>query len=392
VFSWRLDMAWKTIQYNRNTLYEQIWSQPILTVAKTYGISNVALGKICRKLRVPRPWGGYWAKVRNGEQVVKPRLAALRPGEPEEYVAKRWEGPRVNVEKKPRPEEVKKVKSDPVFLGGPRHPLVVRTEAALVGRTPDKYGMFRLWRTPGALDVRVSRGSMKRSLRIMDRIIKRLIKAGHRVEVTSGEKQKTVAVIDGQKIEFGLWEWAKRVDHVPTKAELEERKKYPNSSYINRWDYKPSGRLVLEINRWRYSGFRTTFMDRKRHRLEDLVDGFLESLGMASLDEKERERERIRQHQEWEAAEKRRIEEQRRWEEEQKRVQELLNQVANFQRSRQIREFISAVESSRTETGSPIATGTRFEDWAKWAMAYADRIDPLVQDSHTPAGVSEGGH
>lgn len=70
--------------------------------------------------------------------------------------------------------------------------------------------------------------------------------------------------------------------------------------------------------------------DRNRHRLEDLVDGFLESLGMASLDEKERERERIRQHQEWEAAEKRRIEEQRRREEEQKRVQELLSQVATF--------------------------------------------------------------
>jgi hypothetical protein len=68
-------MTWKTTTYKRNVLYEQVWAEPILTVAKSYGISNVALGKICRKLRVPRPWRGYWSKVRNGEKIKRPALA-----------------------------------------------------------------------------------------------------------------------------------------------------------------------------------------------------------------------------------------------------------------------------------------------------------------------------
>lgn len=32
------------------------------TVAKEYGVSDVALGKICKKLHVPLPGRGYWAK------------------------------------------------------------------------------------------------------------------------------------------------------------------------------------------------------------------------------------------------------------------------------------------------------------------------------------------
>lgn len=32
------------------------------TVAKEYGVSDVALGKICKKLLVPLPERGYWAK------------------------------------------------------------------------------------------------------------------------------------------------------------------------------------------------------------------------------------------------------------------------------------------------------------------------------------------
>ena len=33
-------------QYDRATLYEQVWSQPAQEVAKTYGISGVRLGKV----------------------------------------------------------------------------------------------------------------------------------------------------------------------------------------------------------------------------------------------------------------------------------------------------------------------------------------------------------
>jgi DNA-binding HxlR family transcriptional regulator len=64
--------------YDRKVLYEQVWSEPALTVAKGYGVSSVWLGKVCRQLNVPVPPRGYWARVRSGGKGRKPPLPELR--------------------------------------------------------------------------------------------------------------------------------------------------------------------------------------------------------------------------------------------------------------------------------------------------------------------------
>ena len=48
--------------WDRDSLYEEVWTTPLLKLAKTYGISDVGLKKICRKLSIPTPGLGYWAK------------------------------------------------------------------------------------------------------------------------------------------------------------------------------------------------------------------------------------------------------------------------------------------------------------------------------------------
>jgi len=67
-------------KYDRKKLYEQVWSEPVLKVAKGYGVSEVWLGKICRQLNVPVPPRGYWARVRAGGKMKKPLLPKLRIG------------------------------------------------------------------------------------------------------------------------------------------------------------------------------------------------------------------------------------------------------------------------------------------------------------------------
>jgi hypothetical protein len=52
----------RTSRYDREELYEKIWKAPMQSVAKEYGVSDVALGKTCKKLHVPVPGRGYWAK------------------------------------------------------------------------------------------------------------------------------------------------------------------------------------------------------------------------------------------------------------------------------------------------------------------------------------------
>lgn len=46
----------------REDLYELVWSKPITELAKDFGLSDVALAKRCRRLGVPVPGRGYWAR------------------------------------------------------------------------------------------------------------------------------------------------------------------------------------------------------------------------------------------------------------------------------------------------------------------------------------------
>jgi hypothetical protein len=46
----------------RQSLYDLVWSTPMSTLAKDFGISDVALAKRCRAIDVPVPPRGYWAR------------------------------------------------------------------------------------------------------------------------------------------------------------------------------------------------------------------------------------------------------------------------------------------------------------------------------------------
>ena len=63
-------------EYSRQELYDLIWSTPASKLAADFGISDVAIAKHCKKLNLPRPSSGYWAKVAAGR---KPRKKPLPP-------------------------------------------------------------------------------------------------------------------------------------------------------------------------------------------------------------------------------------------------------------------------------------------------------------------------
>jgi hypothetical protein len=56
-------------RYDRQRLYEEVWSEPTQKVAKRYGVSDVAIAKACALLGVPKPPRGYWAKKAAGQKV-----------------------------------------------------------------------------------------------------------------------------------------------------------------------------------------------------------------------------------------------------------------------------------------------------------------------------------
>lgn len=65
-------------RYDRQKIYDEIWSEPIQHVAKRYGMSDVGFAKVCKKLRIPLPGLGYWAKKAAGKPVPnQPALTEL---------------------------------------------------------------------------------------------------------------------------------------------------------------------------------------------------------------------------------------------------------------------------------------------------------------------------
>ncbi|WP_428563646.1 MAG: hypothetical protein ACP59X_00770 [Solidesulfovibrio sp. DCME] len=53
----------------RRELYEAVWKTPKSKLAVEYGISDVALAKICKKMKIPIPGRGYWQKLKAGKGV-----------------------------------------------------------------------------------------------------------------------------------------------------------------------------------------------------------------------------------------------------------------------------------------------------------------------------------
>src|ERR1700723_880744 len=67
------------ITLSREDLYELTWSKPMSELAKDFGISDVALAKRCKRLGIPVPGRGYWARVDAGQNPYRPKLPKREP-------------------------------------------------------------------------------------------------------------------------------------------------------------------------------------------------------------------------------------------------------------------------------------------------------------------------
>lgn len=76
---------------SREELFALVWEKPTREVAKEFGVSDVAISKLCARLQVPKPPRGYWARVQSGKTPRQPSLPAFR----EEIDRQRREAARV---------------------------------------------------------------------------------------------------------------------------------------------------------------------------------------------------------------------------------------------------------------------------------------------------------
>ncbi len=62
----------------RDILYAEVWENPPSVVAKKYGTTNWSIRNMCKKMDVPLPDRGYWAKVKAGKPIEKAPLPKIK--------------------------------------------------------------------------------------------------------------------------------------------------------------------------------------------------------------------------------------------------------------------------------------------------------------------------
>lgn len=370
------------ITFSRNELYDKIWNTPTIKLARDFGLSDVALGKICKKHSIPKPPLGYWAKLAHGKTVPRPPLPTVGDQRLETIEIRK----RQLISGGPNSESTKQEKEEPIAvaerLTSP-HPLVRATIDALKDSTPDDTGILRT-RASGCLNVRVGRRSVGRAMRLMDALIKALEARGSTVSVVERDRthQTCVKMLD-ETIEIELREGLNRGEKQFTAAELREREK---SSWLRdrkEYEFCPSEKFVFYILTYCGEGVRKVWSDGKRQRLENCMNSIIARLGAAAEGVKAHELERERWERERQEEQRRRWEQQERRRKEEEKIKHLEKSVGNWNQSRSIREFLFEVEKAAAE--DPIKKTENLSDWLSWAHAYADSIDPIHLTLHVIA-------
>lgn len=332
----------------RDELFDMVWSEPISKVGPKLGVSDVAIAKICRKLDIPRPPRGYWARLQHGYPVEKPSLPNPKKGTPNSYSLQpvRQSEKLPVVPNRPAPEVTVKARVTRY------NPIVSELRSELKDGWQDQYGRIRSYH-----GVSVSKASVSRVSRILDALIRALEEGS--IPTRIGE-HGLECLIEGEAIRLEL--------HEPSSRQTP--KKQSDYGYP-RWEYVPTGKLTLTLRSWYLSGYRTTWSDGRSRSLEEQLGAVVAALEEASgiiLVKKEKERlERIAR-----AREQLCVERQSNLftftQERAKKVDEL---VENLDKANSIRALIEAVESA---SDAPAST----QRLARWANLYANHLDPLV--------------
>lgn len=377
-------MSRERIVIQRDELYEEVWKTPLSKLGPKYMITGTALKKICKKLNVPTPPRGYWAKLQYGYKVRNPPLPRKQKkyGTPDSYkitggnTDKGNNLVKLNGNDDDLPDELRSLSVKvPQRLRNP-HPLVRNTMDYLDGAVPDEYGVLNV-KTEGCLDLRVSPKALNRSLRILDAVIKCFEDLNYEIKAENHCWGWTSVNILGEDVHFSLNERVRRFDHVPTKAEIERQKEY----FWDRprpWDYEPTGKLTIELCRYSSGGLCKKWSDAKQKSVEDHVSDFVKGAYRVALLNRDRRLEQEAEQRRLGEESRKRKEEAQRLEEERRRLLDLEQQAENWNKAKNLREYIIAVEVSFS--GKELCDGEKERQgrWLEWARKHADRLDPLV--------------
>jgi hypothetical protein len=375
--------------YNRQKLYEEVWAKPVVQVAIQYGVSDVAIHKICKSLQIPVPPRGYWAKLKAGEKMSRPPLSAVK-GMTQKTGSRTFTGER----KVEEPSQVLSFLNEndrervliaaqqiqmPAENDTPHKKIAAYRSVIKEWNKKDKrpQGAQRDYKNfydrPPFLAGVISNESLPRVFRILDALFRQIESLGGAVNDNLSLK------IRGENIYIEISEAQDTVDHVMTREEAQAMIVYKDAKRRNSWasepqirkhDYVFNGRLRICIREHRY--FRDSEKSNVESRLgEMLIELYEQSEVIKQKRLAAEEAERKRQ-EEQRQREERRV----RYNDEVEKTIALMNIVQDYDMACKIRAFVAAFESEGTDekTAAFITWAKKKADWFDPSVARTDEI------------------
>jgi hypothetical protein len=338
---------------HREALYKEVWEDPISKLAIRYNISDVALAKVCRKLQVPVPPRGYWARIQNGQRLTRPKLPNLPNGELEEATISP-----VLLRSRPLPDAVvkqQKFEADPahrISIDATRdlHPLVRNTRAILNGRTSPNS-------QEPSVSVHVSKSMRERALGLLSTLLYAFEERGFSIELNSGTRGASFVIINDEPLQFSLDEETRKVD----------ARSIANSEQGGDAKRETATRLVFRIHDYWAQGYRKMWADGVRRSLDeqlnDMMPALVELSTVIRKERLERERRNAEIHEEFRQRELDRA-----------RRQQMESDLQNWRAAVDLRALIAQVSSLSSDEQKRAPEVIR---WLKWADRVASGNDPL---------------
>jgi len=171
----------------REALYEEVWAEPLTTVAPRYGVSGSFLARVCTRLNVPRPPPGYWARHAYGKAGKRPTLPAARPQD--EFAWSRGGEPVRTPRVLPKPPQAtKRPRSRPSASRPSLHPLLRGAREHFDAACEPDDGYLRPYKKL-LVDLVVSRAALSCALEAANELFLRLADRGHAVGLAPAHQQ-----------------------------------------------------------------------------------------------------------------------------------------------------------------------------------------------------------
>jgi hypothetical protein len=384
-------MPLKTTRFDRATLYAEVWTNPVIHVAKKYEISDVGLRKVCRRLGVPLPPLGYWARKASGQS---PETASLP----------KWNGPttyessrRVDestVLETADIEEAAEVVKQRAFEGNPKNGIVVKNDLLgchrwvtetnrLAKKSRSIYrGLLQIW-GGHHLSTDVSPNEINRALRIWSALLKGVEARGFEVALTKRldtlqSPQDVTISVYGELMYLSLTERVRQNERELTPEEIKAQREKPGASIGERYTYTPTGILKLTVKS-EFRGYTiATLVDKDNRPIDSQLNDLMITLVQSALARKaaRRAREAERRQQAERDLEERRLRDIR---EKCLTVMHNIESLAlRWERAQRLRRFADALEQG-VGAADPKTASDQADDQVKWIRRGADWLDPLIR-------------